>query len=376
LAWCDEDPNTAAAALYAESEPDLRGLVRTAAHLARRVPVLTLRTATSAAGARAAASHTARSATPARVREAAWAAAGVQVVPDLTTLAAATALMRGRPPLRPGIVAVLTNLGGAGVLTADACAAAGLSVAPLPGQLQQRLRSALPPLAVTTNPVDTGAAVSAQDFAVALGCLLADPAVSAVVTVTAATGVGDPGPGVAVAVAAADDHTVAVVDVRPGRATSLERLDPPGSTGPALVSVSEPAVAAGALAAASTRAAWLARLPEGCVPEAVDVRAAGAVATAVLARSPEGDWLDPDEVAALCAAAGVPLVPTRAAATAEAAAAAARELGCPVAVKGRVRGVVHKADAGLVVLLSQVGQAGDRRAASDRGVGPVMVVLV
>ncbi|MGY1669817.1 GNAT family N-acetyltransferase [Geodermatophilus sp. SYSU D00710] len=351
LAWCDEDPGTAAVVLYAESEPDLRGLVRTAAHLARRVPVLGLRTATSPAGARAAASHTARSATPARVREAAWAAAGVQVVPDLTTLAAATAHLRGRPPLRPGTVAVLTNLGGAGVLTADACVAAGLPVDPLPPALQQRLREALPPLAVPANPVDTGAAVSPGQFGAALGCLLDDPAVAAVVTVTAPTGVGDPGPGVAAAVAAAGDDAVAVVDVRPGRPTSLERLDPAGTGGgPALVSVNEPAVAAAVLAAAAGRAAWLAAPPVGSVPEGADVRAARAVAAAVLDRSPAGDWLDPDAVAALLAAAGVPLVPTRAAGTPGAAAAAARELACPVAVKGRVRGVVHKADAGLVRL--------------------------
>ncbi|MGY1734977.1 GNAT family N-acetyltransferase [Geodermatophilus sp. SYSU D00684] len=350
LAWCDEDPGTAAVVLYAESEPDLRGLVRTTAHLARRVPVLALRSATSPAGARAAASHTARSATPARVREAAWVAAGVQAVPDLTTLATATALLRGRPPLRPGTVAVLTNLGGAGVLTADACAAAGLPVDPLPGRLRERLREALPPLAVVTNPVDTGAAVSPAQFAAALSCLLEDPAVAAVVTVTAPTGVGDPGPGVTAAVAAARDDAVPVVDVRPGRSTSLERLDPPGTGRPALLSVTEPAVAAAALAAAAGRAAWLAAPPGGSVPGGVDVRTARAVAAAVLARSPEGDWLDPDEVAALLAAAGVPLVPTRAAGTAEDAAAAARGLGGPVAVKGRVRGVLHKADAGLVRL--------------------------
>ncbi|WP_456870614.1 acetate--CoA ligase family protein [Geodermatophilus sp. SYSU D00766] len=89
------------------------------------------------------------------------------------------------------------------------------------------------------------------------------------------------------------------------------------------------------------------------------MRAARSVAAAVLDRRPEGDWLEPDEVAGLLAAAGVPLVPTRAAGTAEAAVAAARELGCPVAVKGRVRGLVHKADAGLVRLpVHDAGEVG------------------
>ena len=42
LAWFDEDPGTALVVVYAESEPDLRGLVPTAAHLAARVPVLAM----------------------------------------------------------------------------------------------------------------------------------------------------------------------------------------------------------------------------------------------------------------------------------------------------------------------------------------------
>lgn len=88
LAWFDEDPATQLVVLYAESEPDLRGLARTAAHLAARVPVLALESATSGAGARAAASHTARAATPHAVREAAYASAGIQSLPDLTSLAA------------------------------------------------------------------------------------------------------------------------------------------------------------------------------------------------------------------------------------------------------------------------------------------------
>jgi hypothetical protein len=58
----------------------------------------------------------------------------------------------------------------------------------------------------------------------------------------------------------------------------------------------------------------------------------------------------PAEVTRLCAAAALPVVPTHWAATAEEAAAAVDRLRGPAAVKGVVRGVPHKADAGLLRL--------------------------
>lgn len=353
LAWFDEDPATQLVVLYAESEPDLRGLARTAAHLAARVPVLALESATSGAGARAAASHTARAATPHAVREAAYASAGIQSLPDLTSLAATAALLRGQPLPGIGPVAILTNLGGGGVLTADACVAAGLSVEPLPVELQERLRAVLPPLAAVSNPVDAGATVPADAFAAALRCLLDSPHVAAVMTVTAPTGVNDPAPGVAAGAAAhaATGGTTPVIDVRLGRTTGVERVPLAATSDRFVTSVAEPVTAARAMGAAMRRAAWLAlprEIPEA--PAGVDVLAARRVVTGVLGRAPQGDWLLPDEVSALCAAAALPMVRVHPVTTAREAAAVAKELGVPVAVKGLVRGVVHKADAGLLRL--------------------------
>jgi acyl-CoA synthetase (NDP forming)/GNAT superfamily N-acetyltransferase len=378
LAWFDEDGRTAVVALYAESEPDLRGLARTAAHLSARVPVLAVETGTSQAGARAAASHTARAATPRAVREAAYAAAGIQSVPDLTTLAATAALLRGQPLPGPGTVAVLTNVGGGGVLAADALVAAGLPVDPLPAGLQAQLRGLLPPLASTGNPVDAGAAIGAAAFSAALSRLLAAPEVAAVVTVTAPTGVSDPAPAVAAAVAGAPGGTP-VIDVRLGRATSLERIGLPGApAGRFLVSVAEPAVAARALGAAARRRDWLSRPPGGGpAPAGVDVRAAGDVVTGVLRRAPGGDWLLPEEVSALCRSAGLPVVPLSWATTPDAAAAAAAALRGAVAVKGVVRGVVHKGDAGLLRLpVTDPGEAAAVVAEWARRAGPDWVGAV
>jgi acyl-CoA synthetase (NDP forming)/GNAT superfamily N-acetyltransferase len=386
LAWFDEDPGTSLVAVYAESEPDLRGLVPTAAHLAARLPVLTLTAGRSAVGRRAAASHSARTATPDVVREAACAAAGIQSVTDLGDLATAAAFLGGQPLPSAPAVAVLTNVGGGGVLAADACVVAGLRVDPLPVDVQDRLRAVLPPLATTANPVDTSAAVHASVFAAALEVLLDSPAVGAVVTVTAPTAVNDPAPGViaGAAAAAAAGRTTPVVDVRLTRATTLERLALPGAPESRyLVSVNEPTAAARALAVAMRRREWLARpRSEAHAPARVDIRAARAVLAAVLSRAPAGDWLLPPEVFALCRAAGLRTVPSSWVRTAGEARAAASDHGSPVAVKGYVAGVVHKGDAGYLrlpvrepaVAAAVVSEFGQR--AGDAWLGAVVQPMV
>jgi acyl-CoA synthetase (NDP forming)/GNAT superfamily N-acetyltransferase len=354
LAWFDEDQATALVVLYAESEPDLRGLIRTATHLAARVPVLALEAGTSSAGRRAAASHTARAATPRALRDAAYASGGIQVLPDLPGMATAIGLLRGQPLPERSSVAVLTNVGGGGVLAADACAAAGLAVDPFPADLQERLRAVLPPMASVGNPVDAGAAVPAEAFATALGCLLDSPDVGAVVTVTAPTAVSDPAAGIpeAAAAAALRGTETALIDVQLVRPTTVERIELPGAPPDRfLVSVNEPGLAARALGVAMQRRAWLSRRPgPPTVPDGIDIHGGHEVVATVLARSPSGGWLRPLEVDDLCRAAGIPTVPVAWVTTPGEAVDEVRRARGPLALKGVVDGVVHKGDAGLLRL--------------------------
>ena len=120
-----------------------------------------------------------------------------------------------------------------------------------------------------------------------------------------------------------------VIDVQLVRPTTVERMALPGVPEDRfLVSVDDPAIAARALG-------W--RPPPGVAGPAAGAgrrtvgrrRARGArgVVDAVLVRAPEGDWLRPVEVDALCRAAGLPTVPTAWAPTAEEAAAAVARAG-------------------------------------------------
>ena len=92
------------------------------------MPVLTVHAGRSEAGQRAAASHTAGVASPLVTREALFEQAGIIATPSFGELMGATALLATQPPPAGRTVAIVSNVGGAGVLAADACTDLGLAV--------------------------------------------------------------------------------------------------------------------------------------------------------------------------------------------------------------------------------------------------------
>jgi len=347
LLWWAQDGRTSAAVLYVESLRRPRMFAALARRLARRMPVLTVRSGSSEAGRLAAASHSAGSATPRVVRDALFAQAGVVAVDELTELPGLLALLCRQPLPAGPRVAVLSNAGGAGVLAADACVRAGLDIANPGPATRAELTALLPATAAVGDPVDTTATVPAAVFARALELLLADPGVDAVLALGASTGAGDPLGEVAPVVAAGPGKPVVLVRLGQPEAVTL----PPGLHAGDLAApaFAEPAAAARALAAAVRRESWLRRPSVAApAPQGVDPAGARAVVARALAERDEGGWLDPTATGELAAAAGLPAVATTVVHSAEAAVRRWRAIGGPVAVKADVPGVLHKRRAGGV----------------------------
>ena len=191
LTWWEQDGLTRLAVLYVESFGSPRKFARTARRVGRRMPVLTVISGRSAAGQRAAASHTAAAATPLVTQEALFAQAGIIACRSLGELTAAAALLASQPLPAGHRVAVISNAGGAGVLAADACGDHGLQVATLSRSVQRKLNGLLPPGAAVAGPVDTTAAVSVDAFRSALEEIAADEEVDAVLAVTVPTAIAD-----------------------------------------------------------------------------------------------------------------------------------------------------------------------------------------
>lgn len=346
LEWWEDDESTDVVLLYVESFGNPRRFGRIARRVARRKPILALKSGTSASGQRAASSHTAALAGSEAGVDALFAQAGVIRADSLEELVDVATLLSSQPEPKGRRVAVLTNAGGLGILAADACDAAGLELPALSDETVAALCELLPAEASVANPVDMLGSATSESYAQALPVVLADAHVDSVLVlfVPAVT-------STAARVAEAVDAAARAADAgKPVLAVVMSSDGVPAAlrAGSAAAAFAYPESAARALGRVAGRAEWL-RRPLGSVPELRVDRAAGAaVVEAALARAEDG-WLEPAEARALLGAYGIPLVPERVAASADEAVAAAVELGLPAVVKSAEPGA-HKTETGGVAL--------------------------
>jgi acyl-CoA synthetase (NDP forming)/RimJ/RimL family protein N-acetyltransferase len=363
LQWWAEDGTTRLAVLYLESFGNPRKFARTAARVSATMPVLTVHAGRSVPGQRAAASHTAAAAAPLITRQALFEQAGIIATTSFGELLEAAVLLASQPVPAGSRVCILSNAGGAGVLAADACVEAGLAVATPSHTAQAHLAEILPPGAVLGGPVDTTAAVSAGAFGAALATVAGDTGVDAVIALVVPTAASDLIPALSAArlpvplAAVVLDQPEAVQLLPPAAAgAAAEGTGAQGTGGKGTSCVGVPAYAypesaAKALARAARYGSWRSR-PADSVPEIDGIKTAEARAliASFLDRMPGGGWLPADEADRLLRCYQLPMVTSRLAATADEAAAAAAELGGAVALKAQVPGLVHKSDAGAVLL--------------------------
>ncbi|MFH8680737.1 GNAT family N-acetyltransferase [Streptomyces lydicus] len=356
LQWWECDGRTDLALLHLESFGNPRAFSRTARRVARRMPLLTVDAGRSAAGRRAAASHTAAAATPTMTRRALFAQAGITATRTLGELLDCAALLHSQPLPAGGRVAVVSNAGGAGVLAADACADAGLTVPELPQDLVAELGALLPAAAGAANPVDTTPAVRVPALSDCVDRIARSGAVDAVLVALVPTALTS---AVGADLVAALTTPAPDGPVRPPVvAVLLDQMDRvrllAAGEGRTVPSYGEPQSAARALCHAVERARWLARPPGGIVePAGVDAPGARAVAEAFLARVPAGGWLDARETDRLFACYGIPRARQAYAGTEQEAVDAAARLASHdggVVLKAAGPALVHKSERGGVLL--------------------------
>ena len=347
LCFFEHDDRTSVIALYLESLGNPRKFARIARRVGGTKPIVALKAGRTSAGARGARSHTAAAATPEVTVAALLRSAGVIKVDRLEELLDVSAILLAAPLPAGRRVALVGNSGGPLILAADACEGGGLTVPELPQPAQGALGEVLVPAAATANPVDLTADGTAAMLEQALDSVLADDAIDAVITIVVET----------MAISAAEvRETITRVAQRAGKpvvACSVEASTAPVPSGAAQVAeIPSPERTAAALAHVCAYAQWRRRplLPAEEPEERSDQPVIGQIIAAKLASSPAGGWLELDQAAGLLAACGLPVLPTRGAATAAQAAAAAEAVGFPVVLKARSGDVVHKSDVGGVAL--------------------------
>ncbi|MGA8016913.1 MAG: GNAT family N-acetyltransferase [Candidatus Dormiibacterota bacterium] len=343
LQYWEQDGRTDVILLYLESFGNPRQFGEIARRVSRRKPIVAVKGGRSAAGARAAASHTAALASPDVSVDALFHQSGVIRVQSLEQLFDVARVLASAPLPSGNRVGIVGNAGGAGIVTADACESAGLIVPTLGEDAKRRLSDTLNSAAALGNPVDMTAMAGPEEYAEALRAVLADPGVDSVIAIFTPLHT-DP-----VAIAEAI-RGVAREAAKPVLAALFGEAQEKLRRSRELPVFSFPEEAAYALGAVTEYAEWRRRDPgQVVIPADIDLGEARHAVQQALTDHPDGCQLDPDQCAAVMSAIGVPLPATTHADTPDQAVAAAESIGYPVVLKAASANIVHKTESGAVV---------------------------
>jgi acetyltransferase len=305
-----------------------------------------IKSGTTAAGAKAASSHTGAIAGSDQAYTAAFKQSGIIRVHDVASLFN-LALAFARQPLPAGPnLCIVTNSGGPGILAADACEKSGLVMSRLSHASVEELKTFLPPYASLYNPVDIIGDASAERYRKTLEVVARDERVHSIMVLlspTASVEVENTAQAVIDLEARCDKPIFACIMgetvVRKGKRMLQDAGIP-------VYSFPEPAIA-------SIDAMYrYADFKHRAAPVEVCVRRDLEKAAAVIKKTEDSGATEMVEFQAhdLLRAYDLPLPATRLCRTSDDAVAAADEIGYPVVLKIASPDISHKSDVGGVKL--------------------------
>lgn len=175
------DDTTAVIAAYLEGVKDGPRFMNIARKVTRSKPVIIVKSGRTAVGSRAVSSHTGTLAGSDAAYNAAFRQSGVIRADSLEEMLDYSRAFSTYPLPLGRKVAILTNAGGLGILTADACYNSGLSMTSFEEETIKKLKQRLPEAAGLYNPVDVLGDASPQLYEYSLQVLLEDPNVDGII---------------------------------------------------------------------------------------------------------------------------------------------------------------------------------------------------
>jgi acetyltransferase len=175
------DPETTVALGYVEGVADGARFIESVRDFCARKPLVLMKGGVAAEGKRAAASHTGSLATDDRVFDGVLRQCGALRAPTVEEAFEWAATFATQPLPRGRRVVVFTTAGGWGVLAADACAAAGLELIPLPDEIKAKIDSMVPARWSRNNPIDLAGGETRDTIPEVLDLICAHPQVDALI---------------------------------------------------------------------------------------------------------------------------------------------------------------------------------------------------
>lgn len=353
LEYWERDPNTDVILLYLESFGNPRKFARIARSVSALKPIVAVKSGRTPAGSRAAASHTGAMATAEVASEAMFQQAGIIRADTLEDVFDTANLLSHQPVPNGRRVAILTNGGGPGIMTADACVSRGLEVPQLSDRTRAELKKYLRQEASLNNPIDMTAEATADNYRQSLKLLVQDDNIDIAIVifippiVTQTEAVASTIREVAPQFRQHGKTLVASFMGLHGASLQL------GSKEEGFVpSFAFPEAAALALSRAHQYGERLKR-PKGKIPRftGTDKQKAESIIKTAQRKSMEKPvWLDPDSITELLKCYGIRTARASFAATPEEAVKEAESISYPVAVKLMAPRISHKTDVGGVIL--------------------------
>lgn len=179
LLYALKDPHTKVVSMYLEGIEGGQELVKVGKEVTKRKPIVVLKGGKTQAGARAAESHTASLGGDYEIYQAAFDQMGAILTEDLVDFVDFQKALALQPPARGNRVGIVTNGGGAGILSTDEAIKMGLDVSPFSDETRERFQQlieegTLPEVSTFANPVDVTGSGDIEAYAEATRTVLED----------------------------------------------------------------------------------------------------------------------------------------------------------------------------------------------------------
>ncbi|NMC35145.1 MAG: acetate--CoA ligase family protein [Veillonellaceae bacterium] len=345
IEYLGQEPRVRVIAAYVEQIRDGRRFLEVARKVSRSKPIVLLKGGRSDAGARAVSSHTGSLAGSHAAYQAAFKQAGVIEVDSFAELFDVAVAFDFQPLPRGTNAVLLTNAGGPAALTSDSLSFNGFRLEDLEEDTRAALRGFLNPSAQVGNPVDMLGAAEPQDYARVIETLKQDKTVDIIIPILVPQALVDPR---AVAQAVVDASKGAgkpvLTCIMGDMSVDEPRLILHANRMPMYT---VPEAMGAVLKGMKTYADWMAKPPvTPIVLKNIDRNAA----EKLLNVSELPAELGEAQTRPLLQAYGIPLVKGGEAHTPQEAAKLAASIGFPAAMKIISPQLLHKSDAGGIVL--------------------------
>jgi len=194
MEWLADDPETNVITLYIEGVKDGRKFLKAAKKVAKKKPVIALKAGRGAAGSKAISSHTGSLAGSYETYQAVFRQSGIIPADNVEELFDLAKALAEQPAVSKNSIAIVTNGGGCGVLTADYCEEFGVQLAKFTKNTIKKLEKGgkMHPAYSRRNPLDIVGDALPERYRVAIDTLIAEPYIHGLIVLQTLQTMTDP----------------------------------------------------------------------------------------------------------------------------------------------------------------------------------------